>query len=194
VNRLRFPLVSLTPKGIAVDVTLSEAEIRPEGVEALPVDSVRVHGTLSQIGGEYAFRGTVAGRYKYPCDRCLEPAVFSFCAEALWVFSPGAAARDDGQTDDDADEEVLTVAIEGNEIDLAPQVWEEVVLAAPSKFLCREDCAGLCPQCGANLNRDRCSCRTDDSIENKGLAGLAALFPEIRPENSEDDPRASSKT
>jgi len=194
VNRLRYPLVSVTTRGIAVDVTLSEAEIRPEGVEALPVDSVRVHGTLAQISDEYVFRGTVAGRYQYPCDRCLEPAAFPFRVEALWAFAEGLAARAGDRTDDDEDEEVPAVAVAGNEIDLAPQVWEEIVLAAPVKVLCREDCAGLCPQCGADLNRGRCSCRTDDIIENKGLAGLAALFPEIKPTRSEDDPRASSKT
>lgn len=194
MNRLRFPLVSVTTRGLAVDVTLSEAEIRPEGVDSLPVDSVRVHGTLAQIDSEYVFRGTVAGRYEYPCDRCLEPAAFPFCVEAGWVYAPGLVAPGSVRTEDDADEAVIAVAVGGNEIDLAPQVWEEIVLAAPVKVLCRADCAGLCPQCGANLNGGGCSCRTDDIIENKGLAGLAALFPEIKPTRSEDDPRASTKT
>lgn len=194
MNRLRYPLASVTSRGIAVDVTLSEAEIRPEGVEAFPVDSVRVHGTLALINDEFVFQGSVAGSFQYPCGRCLESAAFPFCVEAVWVFAEAVAPRAGNRMEDDADEEVIAFAIEGNEIDLAPQVWEEIVLATPVKVLCREDCAGLCPQCGANLNRDMCTCRTDDSMENKGLAGLAALFPEIKPTTSEDDPRASTKT
>jgi len=177
-----------------VDAPLSEAEIRPEGIEALPVDSVRLCGMLTQLSGEYVFRGSVAGRYEYPCDRCLEPAVFPFCVEVVWVFAPGSASKAEDTAKDNADEAVQTVAIAGNEIDLAPPVWEEIVLAAPTKVLCREDCAGLCPQCGIDLNRGTCSCRTDDTIKNEGLAGLAALFPEIKPKSSEDDPRAGTKT
>lgn len=186
-------MASITPGGITVDETLSEAEIRPEGAEAFLMGSVRVRGTLAEVSEKYIFRGVVSGTYTYPCDRCLEPADAPFRAEVVWFFSPGPPARPAGDRAEE-DAERLVVVFEGNEIDLAPQVWEEAVLAAPSKFLCRPDCAGLCPQCGANLNRGTCVCRPNDSIANKGLAGLSALFPEIKPNTSKEDPRAGTQT
>jgi uncharacterized protein len=71
---------------------------------------------------------------------------------------------------------------ENGEVDLAPHVWEEIVLTAPSKFLCREDCAGLCPRCGTNLNREQCGCPPEEEkiLGNQGLQGLADLFPNLK--------------
>jgi uncharacterized protein len=45
------------------------------------------------------------------------------------------------------------------EVDLAPYVHEAIVLSAPMVVVCREDCRGLCPSCGVNLNRETCTCR-----------------------------------
>ena len=83
---------------------------------------------------------------------------------------------------DDADESRDRYMFQGQSIDLAPAVWEELALAAPFKYLCRETCAGLCARCGANLNEGPCGCppdRDDPSVTDGGLAGLAALLPKL---------------
>ena len=49
---------------------------------------------------------------------------------------------------------------EGEEIDLSPLVQEQIILALPTRPLCRESCKGLCPQCGVNLNVQTCTCAT----------------------------------
>ncbi|MCX5757894.1 MAG: DUF177 domain-containing protein [Candidatus Hydrogenedentes bacterium] len=85
----------------------------------------------------------------------------------------------------DADGDDVIRAFTGDEIDLAPAVWEEVVLAAPTKFLCRPDCAGLCPHCGANWNRGTCNCHETEELDRKGLAGLADLLPKLKPDRLE---------
>jgi uncharacterized protein len=46
----------------------------------------------------------------------------------------------------------------GRTLDLSDQVWESLLMLLPSKLLCREDCAGLCPHCGTDLNISSCSC------------------------------------
>ena len=82
-----------------------------------------------------------------------------------------------------------TRTYQGQEIDLGPYVWEELVFAAPAKYLCREDCRGLCPRCGANLNTGPCACAPAEAPKaeaNKGLAGLADLFPDLVKENPEE--------
>jgi uncharacterized protein len=50
---------------------------------------------------------------------------------------------------------------DGGGIDVADIFWEQVVLALPVKILCRDDCRGVCPVCGADWNRARCSCREE---------------------------------
>jgi len=50
---------------------------------------------------------------------------------------------------------------EGEEVDLGPLIREQVLLALPTRPLCRDDCRGLCPQCGINLNHAECGCRVE---------------------------------
>lgn len=66
--------------------------------------------------------------------------------------------------DSDVDEEVIRISPEGRgvEINLAALAWEEFLLALPEKILCREDCRGLCRNCGQNLNQGDCACKRED--------------------------------
>lgn len=183
---------------MSIDAVIPADDLRPKGAEAPPVDAVAVRGLLEVTGGSYVFRGRVSGRFDAPCDRCLEPAQSPFDVEVAWEYEPGTPEalipESTEEENDDEDFEGSSMPaedsglyyFEGSEIDLAPQVWEEVVLAAPSKVLCSPECAGLCPQCGVNWNRTTCGCRVDSSLENKGLAGLADLFPNLKTKRPED--------
>lgn len=57
-------------------------------------------------------------------------------------------------------EELLEEVMEGEELDLDPVVREQVYLFLPMKCICREDCKGICPNCGRNLNQEECACTT----------------------------------
>ncbi len=198
MNRLTVPVASITVGGASIDVVVPIAELEPPDVKSgAPVVTVNVAGVLSEAGDEYLFQGSVSGVFEHVCDRCLEAVRAPFDVDVVWTFKEGQRETVEGALEeDDTDETAVAVAgFDGNEIDLAPCVWEEVVLAMPSKFICREDCAGLCPKCGVNLNRGRCACRENDGnvadrgerpMGNKGLAGLAELFPDLRPKRSEE--------
>ena len=72
------------------------------------------------------------------------------------MLAPRAAADDD---DGRLRTEDLEFSLyDGDQIDLAPLVAEQLILALPSRALCREDCQGLCPSCGTNLNLHQCGC------------------------------------
>ena len=77
-----------------------------------------------------------------PCMRCLEAAELSFDVDAYEVHQPGGA------------EELTSPYLdaEGGEVDLAAWARDALALALPAQLTCRPECAGLCPQCGANLN------------------------------------------
>ena len=194
MNKLAVPVASITASGFVIDVVVPIADIAPSNAGGVPALTVHVRGALSEAGSEYVFRGRIAGTFEHVCDRCLEPTSLPFDAEVAWVFKHGLPLVSDEEDleeddEDEAEESAETaLGFEGSEIDLAPGVWEEVVLAMPLKFVCRANCAGLCEHCGANLNRGPCTCREEgsDKISNKGLAGLAELFPDLQPKRSED--------
>ena len=64
---------------------------------------------------------------------------------------------------DAADEGVYPLRPEGEVVDLRPMIREELLLVVPEFPVCREDCRGLCPRCGTNLNESECDCRSAEA-------------------------------
>ena len=95
-------------------------------------------------GNGWALRLRFEAGLNGPCMRCLEPAVRSYEVEALEVSQPGGGE----------DLSSPYVDQEGGELDVAGWARDALALALPAQLTCREDCAGLCPQCGASLNED----------------------------------------
>ncbi|NLV42664.1 MAG: DUF177 domain-containing protein [Candidatus Hydrogenedentes bacterium] len=186
--KLQIPVLSIGDDGLDLDVRLSVAEVQPPETDPVPLDEVQVTGCLTDLGGgEYLFRGRVRGEYAQPCDRCLEEARAALDSAVAWVYVEarnGEALSEMGGDDDDdgdgAEREKLMIA--GREVNLAPQVWEEIVLSAPLKLVCKDSCLGLCPRCGANLNGGPCGCPAAEGggePQNTPLSVLASLFPDL---------------
>jgi uncharacterized protein len=182
VSSLEIPLISITERGFRLDVTLDINSLRPDKVEPLPMDEVTVRGTLTPMIGQYLFQGTVEGVFSQPCARCLETAEIPVSLPVVWTFEEGSGEHR-GRSLEEEDEAYGLFAYQGAAIDLARPVWAEVNLALPVKFVCREDCRGLCPMCGGNRNTAPCTCREvvieEPPVQNSGFAGLKDLFPDL---------------
>ena len=191
MNDLRVSLSSIPESGLAICTTVNEAAIKPPEAEGIHVTPITVEGILQNLNGEYLFKGTISGEYIHTCDRCLVEARQPFSLDVLWTFEEGAPYGPCREFDDEVEEAQdgppASAGFEGGEIDLTTLVWEETSLGAPIKYLCREDCAGLCPGCGANLNEGPCGCgKTEENLGSKGLSRLAELFPDLEPDRRED--------
>ncbi|HUR93436.1 MAG TPA: DUF177 domain-containing protein [Gemmatimonadales bacterium] len=116
---------------------------------------VSVQGQLQATGdGEYLWRGHVHGVVHGECRRCLTDVLDEVDVDVdAAVFSTDPDAADDPG--------FYSLPERANSIDVTEIVREELALAAHSGLLlCRDDCAGLCPQCGADLNAGPCACHT----------------------------------
>ena len=91
------------------------------------------------------------------CSRCLEP--FTLPVDASFDLRYHPHALNTGEGEREVEEDDLTTAFYENEtIDLGLLMAEQFYLALPMKPLCSVECKGLCPECGANLNRATCTC------------------------------------
>lgn len=133
------------------------AEVPPDSPELADLDlqfegPVQVRGVLQGAPERRTFRwkGAVSGTVRGECRRCLTEVRSPVSADIAVVFSPDPDAADDPG--------VYPLPEPLVEIDLAPAVREELLLAVPPFVLCREDCAGLCQRCGADLNSGPCGC------------------------------------
>jgi DUF177 domain-containing protein len=130
------------------------------GGEPYPVqpELVPVRLDISRTTGDgYALRVRFEATLAGPCMRCLEPAAPSFAVDAREVSQPPdprapIPGRGRGKHPDE-DDELRSPYIEDGVLDLRAWARDALALSVPSNLLCREDCAGLCPVCGINLNQ-----------------------------------------
>jgi uncharacterized protein len=113
------------------------------GGERYPVEPnpVPVRLDISRTTGSgYALRLRFDGSLVGPCMRCLEPAAPAFRVDATEVSQPGEG------------EELSSPYVDHDALHVRAWAHDALALAIPQQLLCREDCAGLCPVCGADLN------------------------------------------
>jgi uncharacterized protein len=117
--------------------------------------------------------GTVVTELELPCSRCLEPFRLPVAAPFDLRYLPASEVSSDGEREV-GDEDLETSYYENDALDLNGLMREQFYLALPMKPLCQDDCRGLCPQCGTNLNTGNCSCAP--VWEDPRLAALKNLL------------------
>jgi uncharacterized protein len=134
-------------------------------LDVRPLDPITADvGVFPQAEG-VLFRGRVRGRVIVPCDRCSGDstvrldAPFDNFEPFPQGYAPDSPSRSESEPEE-ADAGVIRLAARGGGVEINPAAlaWEEFSLALPLKPLCRQDCKGLCPSCGCNLNTENCSC------------------------------------
>ena len=158
---LSFDIRSLERHGIAVDSRLAPDDPVWQEGDPRPSSPLHVTGRLSAAGaGRYYWHGRIEGDIVMPCRRCLTDATSHVTGEDHVIF----VEADDEEADNP---DVFTLDARADEIDLRAAIREQWLLAVPSFALCREDCKGLCPTCGTDLNAGDCSCPPAISVDSR---------------------------
>jgi len=138
------------------------------------VEPVELEFDLFKSNREFRLTGRVSTVLELACSRCLEPFTFAVDLPFDVLYLPHAENTGEGETEI-GDDDLETGFYRDEVIDLGQLMREQFYLALPMKPLCREACAGLCPQCGANLNQSRCDCQP--GWVDPRLNALRALAP-----------------
>ncbi len=115
---------------------------------------------LVKVAGDVLVTGTLTTVLQMPCTRCLEPVDVPVTIEIEETFIPitDIATGMHLTLPEDVDDTILID--EAHILDLTEVVRQDLFISQPTHVLCREDCRGLCPQCGQNLNVGTCNCDT----------------------------------
>jgi len=119
--------------------------------------SLDVEMAYYRSGRDIFFNGKIGGIVTGRCGRCLEIYDFTLDKQFDFVLAPDPNKSARGNEELHRDDLGLSY-YSAEEINLAPLMAEQVLLGLPTKPLCSENCRGLCGNCGANLNRETCSC------------------------------------
>lgn len=133
---------------VEFSVSLDECDC----VDASVQGTVDASGVITNHSGFILLTGVIRPSLSVECARCGK--AFDYNTEI-----PLNAKLTDKLANEDEDEFVLLV---DSALDLDELVRSTLILEIPSRFLCKEDCKGLCPKCGADLNVSGCSCDTAD--------------------------------
>jgi len=121
-----------------------------------------VNGKIRLSGNQVFVNGHVDTRAQVECDRCLKPVEVPINADFTLEYVSGSDYESSEAVELTEDE--LSVAVfDGEAIDVDEIVKEQILLAVPTRMLCREDCKGICPECGIDRNTGECSCVTNDT-------------------------------
>ncbi len=148
---LRVDLSELARGPVETRGELGQDDPLLEGLDVALGGPVVVTGRLQATGeGRFYWHGTLRTVVTGECRRCLTPVATAVTANADALFTQDTEALEDP--------DAYPLAPDATEIDLTPAVREELLLAVPRFLQCREDCRGLCPRCGQDLNAGPCGC------------------------------------
>ena len=132
-------------------------------------EPVRFHVTLTNGGTGIVGMGTVVAQTTATCARCLVEFPLTIEAQV-----DGYYAEPDNRENIPEEQEVGNLSPQGH-VDILPAIMSALILEAPFAPLHAEDCAGICPQCGADRNGERCGCDADFDSDNP-FAALGQLL------------------
>jgi uncharacterized protein len=155
---MRIEVENLTATATPFEHTYRAEEVELEEEAASVVSDVTVRGGATRKGEQVRLRGEIKTEVELLCDRCAAPRLTPLAVEFDTSFIPLEVEAVKAENVELQAEDLILSAYEGGAVDLDELVREQILLALPSRHLCREDCKGLCQQCGANLNAGHCSC------------------------------------
>lgn len=180
---MRVPVeqIQAAPKVLAYaeDVgTLNDRlDAGPHDVRA--AEPLAVDLTYYRAGLDVVFEGTVACPVQATCARCAEAFVEPLSTAFRMILSPRAVMEQENR--ELSCDDLGYGFFDGDEIDVTALVHEQAILALPTRWLCTEECRGLCVHCGANLNLAPCQCPS--SSDRPRLAVLHDLVQARRGQN-----------
>jgi uncharacterized protein len=155
---MRIEVENLTSAATPFEHAYPAGEIDLDEEGARVVSGADVRGGATRKGEQVRLRGEIKTEVEILCDRCAAPERSPLTVEFDTSFIPQEVEAVKAENVELQAEDLILSAYEGDAVDVDELVREQILLALPSRHLCREDCKGLCQKCGADLNRNQCSC------------------------------------
>ncbi len=180
-----FKIVELEREPVEFDLELkpgavdlgTEAEQRGGLAISGRAEVIHEHRGPREIVADIRLKGRFAGNFQVPCARCIEPVEIPLAAEFDLIFRPTGTDAGPPERSITAPETEIGYYQEDS-LSLEDVLREQVLLSLPVRTLCKSDCKGLCPRCGANRNTQPCSC--DDGPADPRWETLTGLRGRIK--------------
>jgi len=133
----------------------------------------KVEGRASKKHEQIRLQGTINATVEVACDRCASPVIVPVNADFDVTYIAAESLEVEPEATELQEAELSYATYEGDYLEIDDLAREQLLLALPTRQLCREDCKGLCLTCGADLNTGTCQCEHQEV--DPRWAALAAL-------------------
>lgn len=138
--------------------TFQPNELSVEDSDLRLIEPAEISGRIRRKGHEVELIGKLQARVETVCARCLKPVAIPLATDFDERFATAVSWGAEEQHEL-ASEDLNLSVFDGEAIDVDQLAREQLLLAKPAQALCREDCQGLCPVCGADMNANACECQ-----------------------------------
>ena len=136
-------------------------ELNPVDERVSLIAPAAVNGKVRLSSNQVFVNGHIETRAQVECDRCLKPVDLPVNADFTLEYISGSD-YESRQVAELGEDDLSVSVFDGEAIDVDEIVKEQILLAVPTRMLCRENCKGICPECGTDLNLGECNCVTSD--------------------------------
>lgn len=148
IQKLENGLHRIEPEEVsAVEIGLEESEFYP--------NAIIVAGEIDKFDQAYRLKLDIKSTAHYTCERCLDEYDKQIDEHTEQIYQEGAG-------DLSADDDVQEISADAIEIEVNDVIRDVFITLRPIRLICKENCLGLCPKCGVNLNRSSCKCETQE--------------------------------
>jgi len=151
---------SLKPEPLHIQHVYGVDDLGFQHEDAVLETPVTTDFILTHKEKDLRIEGTLRTALKYQCSRCLKTFSHDLDAAFTLFYLPQTEWKKDEEVELKYEDMVIGY-YDGVQLDVDLMVLEQIELALPMRFICREGCRGLCPSCGADLNEGSCSCKAD---------------------------------
>ena len=162
-----FGIEEIGDEGLSFSFVLKKDQLEIDQAGLSVNVDITVNGSLTRIDDDVYLKGTVMTSVVASCSRCLDTLSYPIDSDLKSHFVPShdryTSERDVELHASDIDAEVY----ENQQIDLTQSIRDSILLAVPVICLCKENCKGICSQCGKNLNQGLCKCENESFTGSK---------------------------
>lgn len=130
-----------------IDYSFELRDVEIDGAKPF-ISPIEVHGTLKSFEGSAELKAELTYDFSMPCNRCMEETLTK-CRLSVFHTLVRSIHEDDNES---------YIQVEDEAVDLDELLYSDIILELPAKYICKEDCKGICPHCGKNLNKESCNC------------------------------------
>ena len=129
-----------------------------ESGECLFLEPLQISLRVAREFDHIRVEGAVETRIRLACSRCLTEFESRLASTFTIFYIRSSGASQPEEDVELSEQDLVSVSFEGDEIDFGDEIANQVFMEIPFKPLCKEECKGLCPQCGIDLNTSDCGC------------------------------------